>query len=62
MNRIIPIILLCCLTISGLMAQDENFPKPQVFTNTYFDISPPIAGTGKDGSAESRQFLEGWSG
>jgi hypothetical protein len=42
MNRIIPIILLCCLTISGLMAQDENFPKPQVFTNTYFDISPPL--------------------
>jgi hypothetical protein len=24
------------------MAQDENFPKPQVFKNTYFDISPPL--------------------
>lgn len=42
MNRIILFILCCCLTVSGLMAQDENSPKPQVFTNTYFDVSPPL--------------------
>ena len=42
MKNLFTLLLCCCLTLGGVMAQTEPPLKPQVFKSVYHDVSPPL--------------------